>query len=302
MAPEPQTNEPIYLKMFPYAPYLQLGNSDNDKDKPKRVTLPKGMQLEEVNEDIALELIALPRLLGEHPDTGKEITASIGPFGPYVKHDKLYASLKKDDDVLSIDLSRALELISDKEEKNKPLRVLGHDPKTGMEIAILKGRYGPYIKFKKLNISLPRQLKVESITLDEALELIASKDSSSSKTSKSKSKTPAKSSDLSELVPFLDKLESQERAVISRLEGLAGQAKEDILALTDSLGLSEEEISALHKKALFKLRMAYGRAKREGTAEKPAKKPVEKPAEKSAEKSAKKSASKSNSKKASKAA
>ncbi len=176
MGMHPEEEMPIYLKSGPYGPYVQLGE-DDQSGRPKRVSLPKGMKPEDVDEDIALQLINLPRKLGEHPGTGNKITAAIGRYGPYVKHKDTFASLKKGDDILTIELDRSVELIEEKEAKNKPQRVLGKHPETGEEIQVWKGRYGPYVKHKKTNASLQDEQDIDSITLDEALELLAEKNS-----------------------------------------------------------------------------------------------------------------------------
>jgi DNA topoisomerase-1 len=174
MGMHPDEEMPIYLKSGPYGPYVQLGE-DDQSGRPKRVSLPEGLKPEDVDFDTALQLINLPRELGEHPTTGKPITAAIGRYGPYVKHGDTFASLKKGDDVLTVGLDRAVELIEEKRAKNKPQRVLGNHPKTGEEIQVWKGRYGPYVKHKKTNASLQDEQSIESITLDEALELLEEK-------------------------------------------------------------------------------------------------------------------------------
>lgn len=170
----PEEKMPVLLKSGPYGPYVQLGEDDQD-GRPKRVSLPKGMKPEEVDFDTALQLINLPRELGEHPDTGKMITAAIGRYGPYVKHKDTYASLKKGDNVLTVGLDRAIELINAKESRNKPNRVLGKHPKTGKEVQVWNGRYGPYVKHKKTNASLSDDMSIESVTLKQALDLLAEK-------------------------------------------------------------------------------------------------------------------------------
>ncbi|EAW44397.1 type I DNA topoisomerase [Nodularia spumigena CS-584] len=197
----PETGEPIYLKIGTYGPYVQLGDKTEENPKPKQTSLPKGVTPENVTLEMAVGLLALPRTLGVHPDTGKKIQASLGRFGPYVVHDqgkegKDYRSLKAADNVLTVSLERALELLSEPKKgrgssssKSKAaLRELGMHPEEGTPVNIYDGPYGPYIKHGKINVSIPEGQSVEDITLSTALELLATKAStkkSPSKTSKS---------------------------------------------------------------------------------------------------------------------
>ncbi len=178
----PDTDLPIYLKDGPYGPYVQLGEDGTGDDKPKRVSLPKGVAPTDVNHDIAVSLLALPRDLGPHPEDGKPIKAGIGRYGPYVLHDGTYASLKKEDDVLEIGLERGTELLEAKRTRGSGasgqtvLKALGNHPETGEEVNILEGRYGPYVKHGKTNASLAKGTEPDSVTLEAALELLASKE------------------------------------------------------------------------------------------------------------------------------
>jgi len=172
---DPESGMNILLRTGPFGPYLQLGRDDEQDGKPRRVSLPKGMTQEDVNERTARGLLSLPRTLGEHPETGKPILANIGKYGPYVQHERTFASLKEDDDVLSIDLERALELLSEKTKRSGALRTLGDHPETGEPVEVWSGKYGPYVKHQKTNASLPRDVKPEDVTLPQALELLAAK-------------------------------------------------------------------------------------------------------------------------------
>lgn len=178
----PEKNLPIIARTGPYGPYVQLGEEDDyeGKTKPKRTSIPRGMKMEDVDFETALGLINLPRTLGPHPDGG-EVKASIGRFGPYVQLGKTYASLKKEDDVLTVELDRAIQLLTEKQQKNKPLRTLGEHPETKEPIEVLKGRYGPYVKHKKTNATIPKGTEPEDITLEEALTLIAEKEAKGGK-------------------------------------------------------------------------------------------------------------------------
>lgn len=177
----PETQEPIYLRSGPYGPYVQLGNGDAEKKtKPKRVSLPKKMNPADVTPDIALGLLALPRLLGEHPETKKSVRAGIGRFGPYIVCDGDYRSLKADDDILTIALPRALDMLAEPKRGRggnaaKPLRELGPHPKDEEPVAIYNGRYGTYVKHGKINATLPKDTSVESLTMEQAVELLAAK-------------------------------------------------------------------------------------------------------------------------------
>ncbi|MEX2401354.1 MAG: type I DNA topoisomerase [Rhodothermales bacterium] len=173
----PETGMKVLVKEGPYGPYVQLGDDDEQKGKPKRISLPKGLQPSEIDRQTAIDLLALPRTLGEHPDTGKPIKANIGRYGPYVQHERTYASLKGEDDVLTVDLDRALKLLAEKTKKSGALRKVGDHPETGDPIEVWKGRYGPYVKYVKTNASLPKDTEPEDVTLELALELIEKKQS-----------------------------------------------------------------------------------------------------------------------------
>lgn len=180
----PGSGKPVYLLHGAYGPYIQLGDVSEDKVKPKRVTLPKEMKDSEVDMDTALALLSLPRLVGVHPETGGNIVAGISRYGPYLVHDdpnsgKDYRSIPKSDSVVAIDLSRALEIYATKKRTRRkaaePILEIGHHPDSGESICIFKGPYGPYVKYRKTNAALPKNTKPESVTLDQALDLIESK-------------------------------------------------------------------------------------------------------------------------------
>lgn len=176
---DPETGQDIFLLSGRYGPYVQLGEVTDDNKKPKRASLLKGMQPENVDLETALELLSLPRLLGNHPETGKEVKAGVGRYGPFVLHDGTFKSLTKDDHVLTVDLKRAVELLSQtgngKKRGSSVIKKLGKHPKSGDEINVMTGRYGPYIKVGKKNISLPKDAEVDSFDLDKAVKLIEEK-------------------------------------------------------------------------------------------------------------------------------
>ncbi|MEH2075259.1 MAG: type I DNA topoisomerase [Nostoc sp.] len=202
----PETGEPIYVKIGAYGPYVQLGDKTDENPKPKQASLLKGVTPETVTLEMAVGLLALPRTLGVHPVTGSKVQASLGRFGPYVVHDqgkegKDYRSLKAADNVLTISLERALELLSEPKKgrsstnsKSKAaLRELGTHPEDGETINIYDGPYGPYIKHGKTNVSIPEGQTVEDITLSEALNLLAAKTSTAKSTRKTTKSTSSKS-------------------------------------------------------------------------------------------------------------
>jgi DNA topoisomerase-1 len=187
----PEADLPILLKTGPYGPYVQLGDDEEGGKKPKRASLPKGMKAEDATLALAIDLLRLPRTVGQHPTTGKDIVANNGRFGPYVQHERTFASLGKEDDVLTVGMERALELITKKENKNKPLRVLGDHPVSGQTIDVREGRYGPYVKHGKTNATLPKGTEVEAVTLAEAVELIDAKEGKGGKAKKAAPKKTA---------------------------------------------------------------------------------------------------------------
>lgn len=168
---------PVFMLSGRFGPYVQLGEVTEENKKPKRVSLLKGMTPETVDFDLALKLLTLPRNLGDHPEDGKVVKAGVGRFGPYVVHDGKFKSIPKDDDVLTVDLKRAIELLALKAapRKSSELKDLGAHPESEQPIKVMNGRYGPYIKYGKKNIGLPKGTEAESVTMELAVELIAAK-------------------------------------------------------------------------------------------------------------------------------
>jgi DNA topoisomerase-1 len=180
---DPETGLDIFVLTGRFGPYVQIGEVTPDNKKPKRASLLKGMSMESVDLGMALSLLSLPRLIGNHPETGKEIRAGLGRFGPYVVHDGAFKSLGKDDDVLSVNLDRAIELLSQKAAGKRggaaeSLTSLKH-PVSGEVISVLNGRYGPYIKYGKLNVSLSKNTDPATLTPEQAAALIQEKASKS---------------------------------------------------------------------------------------------------------------------------
>jgi len=172
----PENGKTVLLREGRFGPYLQLGETEEGSDeKPKRVSIPKGLDPADIDEQKAIALISLPRNLGPHPKSGKPIEAAIGRYGPYVKHDRTFASLPKNIDVLEVTYEQAMPLIEAKEARGGSGKELGKHPEDGEPVMLLSGRYGPYVKHKKTNASLPKGESQDDITLERAVELLAKK-------------------------------------------------------------------------------------------------------------------------------
>ncbi len=175
----PETGEPIYVLNGRYGPYVQVGERTEDNKKPERASLLKDMKPEDVDVDLALRLLELPRPLGKHPETGEVVRAGVGRYGPFVVHDGTFASLRKSDHVLDVELDRALELLEQKKNKksrkSNVIKELGDHPENGKKVRVMTGRYGPYIKYGKTNISLPDDFDPEDVNMDIAVQLITEK-------------------------------------------------------------------------------------------------------------------------------
>ena len=163
---DPKTKEDILLKKGPYGHYVQLGEST------KRKAIPKGTDIESVDLDLAVKLLSLPRTVGEHPETGVSITADYGRYGPYLKMDKSNARLIGPATPLTVTLDEAVEILSKSKRGSSELKTLGKHPDTGEELVLKEGRYGPYISDGKVNAALKSDNDPNSITLEEATELI----------------------------------------------------------------------------------------------------------------------------------
>ncbi len=177
LGPDPETSLTIWVKIGPYGPYVQLGEGENG-DKPKRMGLPKGLHPDQVDLDMALKLLALPRDVGAHPESGDMMKASLGRYGPYVQHGRVFASLPTWEEVFEIGINRAVDLIAEKQKSGGGPgggRHVGDHPEDGKKISAAVGRYGPYVKHGRTYASLPKNLTVEEVTLDQAVLLINEK-------------------------------------------------------------------------------------------------------------------------------
>jgi DNA topoisomerase-1 len=178
---DPATGFDVAVKSGRFGPYIQLGEPKDygEDEKPRRAGIPKGMSPGDVELELALKLLSLPREIGLHPEDGEPIKAGIGRFGPYVQHGKTYASLEAGDDVYTIGLNRAVTLIADKIAKGPSKRRFGADPgkpvgdhpEHGL-ISVKSGRYGAYVTANGINATIPSDKTPETITLPEAIALI----------------------------------------------------------------------------------------------------------------------------------
>ena len=166
---DPETNQDIWIKKGPYGHYVQIG------DTKTRKAIPKGTLLNEVNLDLALQLLALPRTVGIHPETGIPIIADYGRYGPYIKMERSNGKLIGDITPLNVTLEQAIDILKERTKGSSELRKLGNHPDTGEELILKDGRYGPYIADGKVNASLKNDHDPERITLDEAVVLINAK-------------------------------------------------------------------------------------------------------------------------------
>ena len=176
---DPETGFEVTLRTGRFGPYVQLGDGSGE-EKPKRASIPKGTDPEHIDLSRALALLALPREVGLHPETGKPILAGFGRYGPYVQHDGKYASLSAPEEVFEIGINRAVSLLAEKAANRRPrassvVKELGEHPEGGGKVQVRSGRYGPYVKHGKVNATLPKDRDPEQVSLQEAVELIAGK-------------------------------------------------------------------------------------------------------------------------------
>ncbi|HKL69836.1 type I DNA topoisomerase [Salibaculum sp.] len=178
----------IWLKSGRFGPYVQRGEPTPENKKPPRASLPKGWDKEAMDLEKALTLLSLPREVGEHPEGGT-IKSNFGRFGPYVMHQRpdeakpVYVNLKDPDDVFQVGMNRAVEMLAEKRANPgrggrtaaKPLKELGEHPSEGGPVNVMEGRYGPYVKWGKVNATIPKETEPADVTMEKAVELIAEK-------------------------------------------------------------------------------------------------------------------------------
>ena len=179
----------IWLKSGRFGPYVQRGEPTPENKKPPRASLPKGWDKDEMTLEKALTLLSLPRLVGAHPEGG-EVKSNFGRFGPYIMHQgpedakPVYVNLKDPADVFEIGMNRAVEMLAEKRANPgrrgggtaaKPLKELGDHPESGGPVNVMEGRYGPYVKWEKVNATIPKDVKPEDVTMEMAVGWIAEK-------------------------------------------------------------------------------------------------------------------------------
>ena len=172
---DPQSGQDVTLRSGRFGTYFQLGEG---KDA-RRASLPKDVPAAQAGLDVALRLLSLPRAVGDHPETGKPITASIGRYGPYLAHDGKYAKLASTAEVFEVGMNAAVAKLADaasgggrKAGSREPLKTLGAHPRTELEIRLMEGRFGPYVTDGTTNATLPKSVTPDQLTLEEAAQLI----------------------------------------------------------------------------------------------------------------------------------
>lgn len=192
----------VTLRTGRFGPYVQLGEAEGD-EKPKRSSLPKGVDAATLDFERALQLLSLPREVGLHPETATPITAGLGRYGPFILHDGTYANVENIEEVFSIGLNRAVTLLAEKRAGGGKsrfqraaatvLKDLGEHPTEGGKIQVLSGKYGPYVSHNKVNATVPKAKDPANLTVDEALALIAERIEKGGGKPARKSKAAAKS-------------------------------------------------------------------------------------------------------------
>ncbi|MEL7737731.1 type I DNA topoisomerase [Citromicrobium bathyomarinum] len=193
---DPDTGLPVERKTGRFGPYLQLGEGK----EAKRASIPKDVP--ELDLEMALKLLSLPRIVGQHPETGQDIEASIGRYGPYLRHDGKYAKLTTTADVFETGMNAAVTMLAEAAQKGgrgrakaEPIKVLGKHPTSEAEMKVMPGRYGPYVTDGTTNATIPKDVKPEDVTEEQAIELInarAAKGPAKKKKAAPKKKAPAK--------------------------------------------------------------------------------------------------------------
>lgn len=200
---EPESGLEVWLKSGRFGPYVQLGEATEENKKPKRSSLPKSWAPDVVDFDRAMQLLSLPREVGTHPEDGEPITSNLGRYGPYVMHKRpddakpVYANLSDEEEVFTIGMNRAVEVLADKRANPRgrgrtaaaPLKELGEHPEHGGPINVMEGRYGPYVKWEKVNATIPKGTEPGDVTMELAVGLIAERAAKAPK--KAAAKKPA---------------------------------------------------------------------------------------------------------------
>jgi DNA topoisomerase-1 len=199
---DPDTELEVILKNGRFGPYVQLGEAASKDDKPKRSSLPKGVDAATIEFDLALKLLRLPREVGMHPETNTMIEANLGKFGPYIKHDGTYANVESIEDVFTIGVNRAVTVLAEKRAGGgksrfqraaaQVLKELGEHPRDGGPMKVLSGKYGPYVSHNGTNATVPKAKDTAQLTADEAVALLDERIASGGGAKKTARKAPAK--------------------------------------------------------------------------------------------------------------
>ncbi len=196
---DPETGKVVALKIGRFGPYVQLGEAESKEDKPKRSSLPKAWPPASIDLDRGLKLLSLPKTVGIHPEDNKPIVAGLGRFGPFIEHAGTYANLSGFDEIFEVGINRAVDLLAEKRAGGggkgrgaaaAPLRELGTFGEGGDKIQVMAGKYGPYIKCGKVNATLPKDMTPETVTIEQAVDLINAKGGATKKAGAKKA--PAK--------------------------------------------------------------------------------------------------------------
>ena len=175
---DPETGLDVLLMKGPYGYYAQLGPTvEGARTKPRRASWPSNVPVSTADLETALRVLSLPRDLGLHPETSKPVEANVGRFGPYVKHDGVYKSIPKSESVYDITLARAVDLLAQPKsgQAGGGGRHLGPHPIDQKPVAVMDGRYGPYVKHGNVNVTIPSDMDQATLTLDDAVDLLAEK-------------------------------------------------------------------------------------------------------------------------------
>jgi DNA topoisomerase-1 len=194
MGKDPVSGEDVTLRAGRFGPYFQVGEG---KDA-KRASLPKDVPGAEADLEVALRLLSLPRAVGDHPETGKPITASIGRYGPYLAHDGKYAKLASTAEVFEVGMNAAVAKLADAASgggrargSREPLKMLGAHPRTELEIKLMEGRFGPYVTDGTTNATLPKSITPDALTLEEAAQLLDERAAKGPPAKKGRGRKPA---------------------------------------------------------------------------------------------------------------
>ena len=209
---DPETGLPVERKTGRFGPYVQLGEGK----EAKRASIPK--DLDDFDLEWALKLLSLPRIVGAHPETGLEIEANIGRYGPYLRHDGKYGKLQNTRDVFEVGMNRAVDLLAQGANrgagraKAEPIKTFGAHPTSGGEMKLMPGRYGPYVTDGTTNATVPREMKPEDVTEAQAIELIDARAAKGPPAKKGRKKAAPKKKAAAKKTPAKKKVPAKKKA------------------------------------------------------------------------------------------